>query len=162
MVFLFIGMVGGGIGLNKLFTWLIKAPTMKGRRLMDEIEGFRMYLGTAEQHRLNLLHPPERTPELFERYLPYAMALDVENEWGDQFNDVLAAAAAGTGRAYSPSWYHGRHWHSHDPGRFGSSVGSALGGAIASAATPPSSSGSGSGGGGSSGGGGGGAGGGGF
>jgi hypothetical protein len=140
MAFLFIGMVGGGIGLNKLFTWLIKAPTMKGRRLMDEIEGFRMYLATAEQHRLNLLHPPERTPELFERYLPYAMALDVENEWGEQFKDVLAAAAAGGTGAYSPSWYHGRHWHSHDPGRFGSSVGSALGGATASAATPPSSS----------------------
>jgi len=154
--------IAGLILLNGLFLVLLRAPTSQGRAIMDEVEGFRMYLATAEQNRLNLLHPPERTPELFERYLPYAMALDVENEWGEQFKDVLAAAATGGTGAYSPSWYHGRHWHSHDPGRFGSSIGSALGGAIASAATPPSSSGSGSGGGGSSGGGGGGGGGGGF
>ena len=129
---------------------------------MDEIEGFRMYLATAEQERLNLLHPPERTPELFEKYLPYAMALDVETEWGDQFKDVLAAAAAGHAGGYQPGWYHGLHndWMS-TPGRMAGGIGSSLGGAIASAATPPGSS-SGGGGGGSSGGGGGGGGGGGF
>ncbi len=93
------------------------------------------------------------------------MALDVENEWGEQFTDVFAdAAAGGEEGGYRPRWYHGGHgyrsWSS--PGRFASSIGSALGGAIASAATPPSSSGSGSGGGGSSGSGGGGGGGGGF
>ncbi len=154
------GFIVSGIALNKLFTWLMKAPTMKGRRLMDEIEGFRMYLSTAEQERLNLLHPPERTPELFEKFLPYAMALDVETEWGEQFKDVLAAAAAGADGGYSPLWYHGhRHWHSH--GDFADSLGSDLSGAISSAATPPGSS-SGSGGGGFSGGGGGGGGGGGW
>ena len=157
--------VAGLVLLNGLFLVLLKAPTLQGRAIMDEIEGFRMYLATAEQNRLNLLHPPERTPELFERYLPYAMALDVENEWGEKFTDVFAAAAAGGEEGgYRPRWYHGGHgyrsWSS--PGRFASSIGASLGGAIASAATPPSSSGSGSGGGGSSGGGGGGGGGGGF
>ena len=161
MVFLFIGMIGGGVALSKLFTWLIKAPTMKGRRLMDEIEGFKMYLSTAEQERLEMLHPPDRTPELFEKYLPYAMALDVETEWGEQFEDVLAAAAAGHNGAYSPGWYHGSHWHHQHPGRFADTIGSSLGSSMASAATPPGSS-SGSGGGGSSGGGGGGGGGGGW
>jgi uncharacterized protein (TIGR04222 family) len=163
LAFLLVGMIGGGVVLSKLFTWLIKAPTVNGRRLMDEIEGFRMYLSTAEQERLNLLHPPERTPALFEKYLPYAMALDVENEWGEQFQDILAAAASGGDSGYQPGWYHGRHGHRgwSSPGRFASSLGSSLGGSIASAATPPGSS-SGSGGGGSSGGGGGGGGGGGW
>ena len=152
------------LAVNILFRYLLKAPTLEGREIMDEIEGFRMYLSTAEQDRLNLLHPPERTPALFEKYLPYAMALDVENEWGEQFQDVFAAAAAGGDGGYQPGWYHGRHggyrgWSS--PGRFASSLGSSLGGSIASAATPPGSS-SGSGGGGSSGGGGGGGGGGGW
>jgi uncharacterized membrane protein YgcG len=160
IVFLPFGIIVSGVLLNKLFTWLMKAPTMTGRRLMDEIDGFRMYLSTAEQERLNLLHPPDRTPELFEKYLPYAMALDVEHEWGEQFKDVLAAAATGAGDGYSPHWYHGhRHWHSHSD--FASSLGSDFSGAISSAATPPGSS-SGSGGGGSSGGGGGGGGGGGW
>jgi hypothetical protein len=151
------------LGVNLLFRHLLKAPTPDGRGLMDEIEGFRMYLATAEQERLNLLHPPDRTPELFEKYLPYAMALDVETEWGEQFQDVFATATADRGGAYHPRWYHGRHgrggWSS--PGRFAGSLGSSLGGSIASAATPPGSS-SGSGGGGSSGGGGGGGGGGGW
>jgi len=150
------------LGVNLLFRFLLKAPTAEGRGIMDEIEGFRMYLATAEQERLNLLHPPDRTPELFEKYLPYAMALDVENEWGEQFQDVFAAAADRDG-GYQPGWYQGRRgyraWSS--PGRFASGLGSSLGGSIASAATPPGSS-SGSGGGGSSGGGGGGGGGGGW
>ncbi len=151
------------LGVNLLFRYLLKAPTLEGRAIIDEIEGFRMYLTTAEQERLNLLHPPERTPELFEKYLPYAMALDVETEWGEQFEDVLAKAAVDQDDGYRPRWYYGRRGHHGwaSPGRFASSLGASLGGAIASAATPPGSS-SGSGGGGSSGGGGGGGGGGGW
>jgi uncharacterized membrane protein YgcG len=157
--------IGGLVLLNGLFFMLLKAPTLQGRAIMDEVEGFKMYLATAEQNRLNLLHPPERTPELFERYLPYAMALDVENQWGEQFTDVFAAASAGGEEGgYHPRWYHGRHGYDRwsSPGRFASSLGSSIGSSISSAATPPSSSSSGSGGGGSSGGGGGGGGGGGW
>ncbi|TNF49087.1 DUF2207 domain-containing protein, partial [bacterium] len=146
--------------VNALFYWLLKAPTRVGRQLMDKIEGFRMYLSTAEQHRLNLMSPPERTPEFFEKFLPYALALDVDQEWAEQFSDVLAQAAR-EGQGYSPSWYRGPGWsHSH-PGKFTSSLGSSLGAAIASSSTAPGSS-SGFGGGGSSGGGGGGGGGGGW
>jgi hypothetical protein len=143
--------------VNALFHHLLKAPTMQGRQLMDQIEGFKMYLGVAEQDRLNVLNPPEKTPELFEKYLPYALALNVENEWCQQFTGVLAQAGVG-GQAYSPGWYSGRSWDSFSSSRFSSSLGSAFAGAIASASTAPGSS-SGSGGGGSSGGGGGGGGG---
>ncbi|HQI80957.1 MAG TPA: DUF2207 domain-containing protein, partial [Deltaproteobacteria bacterium] len=64
--------------LNILFYHLMKAPTIRGRRVMDAIEGLRLYLSVAEKDRLNLLNPPEKTPEVFERFLPYALALDVE------------------------------------------------------------------------------------
>ena len=40
---------------------------------MDGIEGFRLYLGVAEKDRMNFLTPPEQTPQLFEKYLPYAI-----------------------------------------------------------------------------------------
>lgn len=80
--------------VNGTFYVLLKAPTLLGRSILDEIEGFRLYLAVAEQARLNLLNPPEKTPELFERFLPFALALDVENEWSEQFTDVLSAAGA--------------------------------------------------------------------
>jgi uncharacterized membrane protein YgcG len=139
-----------------VFFHLLRAPTVAGRRLLDQIEGFRMYMVTAEEDRLNILNPPEKTPELFERYLPYAMALDCENEWNAKFAAVLAAAAAAG--AAAPLWYSGNHWNS---GSFGSDLGSSLASSIASSSTAPGSS-SGSSGGGSSGGGGGGGGGGGW
>ncbi len=143
--------------INCLFYYLLKAPTLKGRRIMDQIEGFKLYLSVAEKDRLEMFHPPEKTPELFEKYLPYALALDVENQWSEQFAEVLAQAQA-EGRAYSPVWYYGRSWDSFHPSRFSDTLGSSFAGAIASAATAPGSS-SGSGGGGFSGGGGGGGGG---
>jgi hypothetical protein len=40
-----------------------------------------MYLAQAEQHIYNQLAPPEKTLDLFEKYLPYAVALNVQNEW---------------------------------------------------------------------------------
>ena len=145
--------------INLLFYILLKSPTKLGRRIMDRIEGFKMYLSTAEEHRLEKLHPPEKTPELFEKYLPYALALEVDQEWSEKFAGVLYRAAANDG--YSPHWYHGHHWDSMHTGRFASDLGSSLSSAISSASTAPGSS-SGFGGGGSAGGGGGGGGGGGW
>lgn len=147
-------------GVNFLFYRLLKSPTLTGRKVMDQIEGFKLYLSVAEKERLNLLNPPEKTPELFEKYLPYALALDVENEWSEQFATVLAQASA-DGRGYTPIWYYGGSYHDVGSSRFVSNLGGAFAGAISSSATAPGSS-SGSGGGGFSGGGGGGGGGGGW
>ena len=81
---------------------------MAGRKTMDDIEGFRLYLGTAEEDRLNAMNSPEKTPELFERFLPYAVALDVQNVWAKRFAGVLAAAGA---TAAATAWYVGsRDW----------------------------------------------------
>jgi uncharacterized membrane protein YgcG len=149
-------------GLNAVFFFLLKRPTLAGRKIMDEIEGFRMYLSTAEEERLNLLNPPEKTPELFEELLPFALALDVENEWNEKFARVLTLASMAPGDSgYRPRWYRGRDWRPGDSVSFTRSIGSGLGAAVASSTTAPGSS-SGSGGGGSSGGGGGGGGGGGW
>jgi uncharacterized membrane protein YgcG len=141
--------------MNAVFFRLLSAPTLEGRKLMDRIEGFRMYMTTAEEDRLNSLTPPEKTPALFEKYLPYALALDCENEWNDKFAAVLAAAGVA---AAAPAWYSGTHWDSRNLGGFTNSIGSSLAASTASSSSPPGSS-SGSSGGGSSGGGGGGGGG---
>ena len=143
--------------LNALFYYLLKAPTLKGRQIMDQVEGFKLYLSVAEKDRLEVLNPPEKTPELFEKYLPYALALDVENEWSEQFAEVLAKVQV-DGQPYTPSWYQGNSWNRLGASGLSDSLGSAFAAAIASSAVAPGSS-SGSGGGGSSGGGGGGGGG---
>jgi uncharacterized membrane protein YgcG len=143
------------------FVWMA-APTPEGRQVMDRIAGFQRYLSITEEDRLEMLHPPEKTPELFERYLPHAIALGVENRWAGKFAAVLAAAAADPDRQGSTmGWYVGSHNAWSNPGLFVSTVGASLASSVASAATAPGSS-SGSGGGGFSGGGGGGGGGGGW
>ncbi|MDH4233201.1 MAG: DUF2207 domain-containing protein, partial [Nitrospirota bacterium] len=148
------------IFINYLFYHLLKAPTRAGRHILDSIEGFRIFLAASEKDRMNMMNPPGKTPELFERYLPYALALDVEQLWAEQFSGVIAGAAAeGGAGGYSPAWYSGALWHSVSTGDFASSFGDSLSGAVAASSTAPGSS-SGSGGGGSSGGGGGGGGGG--
>ena len=150
--------------VNVWFQRLLKQPTREGRKAMDAIEGLRMYLGTAEADLLEAAHRPANTPELFEKFLPYAMALDVENAWAEKFEGVLSRAAA-TADGYQPGWYHGAAWGALSASSFTSSLGSSFSSALSSASTPPGSSSgssSGSGGGGSSGGGGGGGGGGGW
>jgi uncharacterized membrane protein YgcG len=142
--------------------WWIAAPTKEGRAVLDHIAGFKQYLSITERERLDRMtpvHPPPDTPEIFEKYLPFAIALGVENRWADRFQSVLAAAQAQGQQGFY--WYSGSGNPWSNPGSFVDTVGSSLASTISSASTAPGS-GSGSGGGGSSGGGGGGGGGGGW
>lgn len=141
--------------------WWMAAPTMEGRKVMDRIAGFKQYLSIAERERLERMHPPEDTPELFERYLPYAVALGVETRWAKRFQGVLAAAAATPGQQHGFAWYSGSRSPWTDAGAFSRNIGAALTSTISSSSSSPGSK-SGSGGGGFSGGGGGGGGGGGW
>ncbi len=141
--------------------WWMSAPTSEGRKVLDRIAGFKHYLSIAEQDRLDRMQAPKDTLELFERFLPYAIALGVENRWADRFTGLLAAAAASGGTAQGFAWYSGSSSPWDDSSGFVNSLGSSLASTISSASTAPGSS-SGSGGGGFSGGGGGGGGGGGW
>lgn len=148
------------IGLNVWFHHLLKAPTHLGRQLMDRVEGFKMFLQAVEGPRFAAA--PAKTPELFERYLPYALALGVEHAWAQQFVKVMAEAGiAPRDGSYTPSWCSGAGFAALSATDFTSSFSGSFSSAVSSASTSPGSS-SGSGGGGSSGGGGGGGGGGGW
>jgi hypothetical protein len=149
--------------LHGVFFHLLKAPTFVGRRLMDQVEGFKMFLGAVDGDRLNRAAPPDQTPATFEKFLPYALALDVEQHWGQKFSGILAAAGTAPGAnhatAYTPSFYSGNGWNGFSGASFASSFGSSLTSAVSSSAAAPGSGGGG-GSGGSGGGGGGGGGGG--
>jgi uncharacterized membrane protein YgcG len=147
--------------VHLVFRSIMSAYTKEGRQLVDHLLGFKMYLSQAEKHVYNQLAPPERTLDLFEKYLPYAIALGVENEWSSQFDDILEKALA---EGYTPGYYSvsgGRMQH-FTASEFSRGISSGLSSTVSSASTPPSSSRGGSSGGGRSGGGGGGGGGGGW
>jgi len=165
---------GGGFGLFSfgvvalmaltifVFALVVRAPTDEGRRLLDEIEGLKLFLSVAEKDDLAALRGPgdDRMPELdaerYERLLPYAVALEVEDAWTKKFTLAVGASAAAAA-AGAMAWYHGsRTANINDMTR---AMSSGLTSQIASSSKPPGSS-SGGGGGGFSGGGGGGGGGG--
>lgn len=161
---LFIGLAA----MNILFAFLLPAPTRYGAQIRSEIDGFKLYLETAEEKRINTAdplseRPPAMTTELYERFLPYAMALGVEKPWTKQFESSMPTEAAN----YRPSYAHGNAFR---PGRgpvdFSKTMAKTMTAGVAAAAPVSQSSGggfsSGSGGGGFSGGGGGGGGGGGW
>ncbi len=142
------------------FAW-IDAPTKVGRGMLDQIAGFKQYLSITERDRLDRMHAPADNIEIFERFLPFAIALDVENRWADRFEGMLKAAMAAQSSGAAFAWYSGSSSPWSDTGNFVDSIGSSLSSAVSSSSTAPGSS-SGSGGGGFSGGGGGGGGGGGW
>ena len=161
---LMVAILAALIGSNILFHHLLKAPTHMGRLALDKIEGFKMFLAATEADRMNYMIQPDQSPATFEKFLPYAIALDCEKQWAGKFAFALGAAAgAGTqNAAYTPAWY-------SSPGIAGlgavglaSSLGDSFSSSISSASTAPGSSSGGSSSGGSSGGGGGGGGGGGW
>jgi uncharacterized membrane protein YgcG len=140
-------------GTNVGFYHLLERPTLRGRGVLDHLEGFKAYLSGTESGPA----ASDQGVQHFEGYLPHAIALGIEERWAGGFGGALTLGAQ-PAEGYVP------HWYSHDAGHFdassfASSLGSSLSSTISAASSLPSS---GRGGGGSSGGGGGGGGGGGW
>ena len=149
-------------GLNGLFMYLMPAPTPRGQKIRTEIAGFRLYLETAEKLQMNAVKvgsgmPPPMSLERYEKFLPYAVALNVEKPWTKYFEHQLPEEAA----AYSPAWGQFGDRSFRNIGGMNEAIMSSMNTGVSSS-LPQSSSSSGGGGGGSSGGGGGGGGGGGW
>ncbi|MCW9097653.1 MAG: DUF2207 domain-containing protein, partial [Ignavibacteriaceae bacterium] len=122
--------------INLIFYHLLKAPTLLGRKIMDKIEGFKMYLSVAEQERLDSIKEPVKTPELFEAFLPYALALNVENKWAEKFSSVLASIDKDS-TAYKPGWYSGTSWSTLGATGFATSLAGSFSSTISSSSTAP-------------------------
>jgi len=151
----YVGMTIMGIGMVLIvaavlcaaivigFGILMPARTVKGARAQEEVLGFEEFLQRVESDRFRRMITG---PEMFEKYLPYAMALGVEKQWAAAFADILREP---------PNWYHGPGYATFRPATLVSDL-SGMSTATASAMTtaPRSTGGSGmSGGGGFSGGG---------
>jgi hypothetical protein len=148
--FILAGIFTGAVLLG--FGWFMPARTAQGARTLEGILGFEDFLNHVESDRFNR---SIKTPEMFEKFLPFAMALGVEKNWSKAFQNIYTQP---------PAWYQGGYGPNFYPMMFVSDLNtmSTQAGSIMTSA-PRSSGGSGfSGGGGSSGGGFGGGGGGGF
>ena len=120
VIYFFGTMVAVLAGINILFAYLLKAPTQGGRKIMDLIEGFKMYLATAEKERLEILHGPELTTDYFEQMLPYAIAFGVEKNWSARFENILINSQ--TIENYRPDWYGDEDFGNFNFNRFTKSV----------------------------------------
>ena len=134
-----------------LFGWIMPARTISGTRELEKVLGFQEFLSQVEGDRLKRM---VQTPEMFEKYLPYAMALAVEENWARAFDGISQQP---------PQWYTGPGGvHAFRPSAFTSDLGRMSTQAAAAMSSSPRSSGGSGFSGGSSGGGFGGGGGGGF
>ena len=139
-----------------IYSYLIVRPGKKLLELQADIEGLKMYISMAEEKQIQFFNPPKVTPEVFEKLLPYAIALKTEKVWGDKFEKSLLQSMQSVD-SYVPIWYSGGTVR---PVNFTNNLKQSLTSNIQRSAIAPSSSGgnwsSGSSGGGFSGGGGGG------
>jgi uncharacterized membrane protein YgcG len=131
------GLIVGAFGL------LMPSRTRAGARAQEEALGFEEFLGRVESDRFNRMITG---PEMFERFLPFAMAFGVEDRWAEAFADIY--------QDRQPTWYSGpsgMRFHApsltHDLSGMASSTASAM------QSAPRSSGGSGFSGGGGGGGG---------
>lgn len=83
-----------------VFTFMIGRLTNKltpqGISALAKILGFREFLRLTEKDKLRLLNAPELQPEMFEKFLPYAMVLGVEDKWAQKFEGIYTSI---------PDWY---------------------------------------------------------
>jgi hypothetical protein len=159
-------MIGAKLGLTPLptiiagvtsglivaaFGRIMPARTVKGARVLERVLGFEEFMRRVEKERFERV---VKTPEMFERLLPYAMAFQVERRWARAFQDICHEP---------PTWYvGGGSGTSFDLNRFSSRLADMSSRSQSTMSSSPRSSGGSGFSGGSSGGGSGGGGGGGF
>jgi hypothetical protein len=72
---------------------MLKRKSLLGRQVSDQIAGFRQFLVKVDQDKLNRLSPEGDAPQDLDRFLPYAIALEVKEAWGDQLSQTFLASS---------------------------------------------------------------------
>jgi hypothetical protein len=121
--------------MNYTFHILLKSPTRKGRALLDQIEGFRMFLAETGKDQPEAHTPAEETPKMLEKLLPYAMALNVEKVWSEKFAAALAQTTQAGAAGYSPEWYSGPGWDPITAATFANTLENSFSSALSSSTT---------------------------
>jgi len=132
------GLVGLGLVVAALAGLFVAgsfpARTGRGSAMLARIQGFRLYIATAEAEQIKF----QEREQIFSEFLPYAIVFGLADRWAGIFAQLGSVGADGRS---------GLYWYTGQPGwsmlYFGASIGSfttATAGTIAT--TPPSASGS--------------------
>jgi hypothetical protein len=78
--------------LNSIFFVIMRAPTSRGLIVLQQLAGFREFLVRVEQDKLDRVNTPAQRAELMDRFLPYAIALNVREGWGDKMASAFSDA----------------------------------------------------------------------
>src|SRR6266436_201960 len=111
------------------FGWFMPARTEQGARALEGVLGFEDFLNHVESDRFNRMI---KTPQMFEKFLPYAMALGVEKNWSKAFQGIMTKP---------PDWYRGSYGPNFYPLMFTSDLSSMSSRASSVMASAPRSSG---------------------
>lgn len=121
--------------LYVIYAIQIVKPGERKLHYKSNIEGLKMYLDIAEEKRMQFFNPPNVTPDKFEELLPYAIALDMEEVWGEKFEKTFLTALIQP-EEYKPAWFNGTYVNA---ALFSHTLSSTLSNTVNHAATPPSS-----------------------
>jgi uncharacterized membrane protein len=87
-LFYSVPLVIGSVLISALIWWLfarqMTAKTVAGGRTRIAVLGFQEFLNRVDADRIK-----QMTPDTFERFLPYAMALGVEHQWAQAFDGIV-------------------------------------------------------------------------
>jgi uncharacterized membrane protein YgcG len=96
---LYLGVAVAACGVIILaFTPIMPRRTNKGTEALRDVLGLSEYIRRAEVEQMEFHDAPEKNPQLFEKLLPYAMALNLTSIWSKQFEGLLKEP---------PNWYMG-------------------------------------------------------
>jgi len=98
--FVVAGLLTGAIICG--FGWFMPARTQAGARALEGVLGFEDFLAHVESDRFNRTI---KTPEMFERFLPFAMALGVEKNWSKAFQGIYTQPPQWYQGSYGPNFY---------------------------------------------------------
>jgi uncharacterized membrane protein len=109
----FFGVLSAGITGKERFPWIVSAivtammiwtaglvmpaRSAAGVRALGKVLGFKDFLARVEKGRIDKLND---SPQLFEKYLPYAMAFGVDSRWAEAFANIAVLP---------PQWYRGKN-----------------------------------------------------
>lgn len=79
-----------------IFALFVNRYTKKGYEALNHLKGFKEFMSVTDKERFEFHNAPEKSPEQFMAFLPYAIALRVEKKWTKLFDDI---------QMEPPSWY---------------------------------------------------------
>ncbi len=96
---IYLGVCVGMSGLIVLaFSPIMPRKTQSGAKALDDVLGLAEYIERAEKDRIEFTDAPEKSPQHFEKLLPYAVALGLTAIWVGKFEGLLREP---------PQWYSG-------------------------------------------------------